>query len=89
MLKGLRFLSNSFFKKLIFPPFQVIVNSFEVRDKLESSDINKLLHLYSNKLRPRQSNANMFSLKCVNLRPDPDMPQAEESVINVNLQPLR
>ena len=67
----------------------LIVNSFEIRDKIESSDINKLLHLYSNKLRPRQSNANMFSIKCVNLRPDPDMPQSEESVVNVSLQPLR
>lgn len=67
----------------------LMINNFEVRDKLESSDINKLLHLYSNKLRPRQSNANMFGIKCVNLRPDPDLPKAEESVINVNLQPLR
>ena len=66
-----------------------LMKSFEIRDKLENSDINKLLHLYSNKLRPRQSNANMFSLKCVNLRPDPDMPTAEESVVNVTLQPLR
>ena len=31
----------------------------------------------------------MFSLKCINLRPDPDMPMAEETVVNVNLQPLR
>ena len=67
----------------------LLIRSFEIRDKLENSDINKLLHLYSNKLRPRQSNANMLSLKCVNLRPDPDMPTAEESVVNVTLQPLR
>ena len=67
----------------------LMIKSFEVRDKLENSDINKLLHLYSNKLRPRQSNANMFSLKCINLRPDPDMPTSEEVVVNVNLQPLR
>ena len=67
----------------------LLMKSFEIRDKLESSDINKLLHLYSNKLRPRQSNANMFCLKCINLRPDPDMPSAEESVVNVTLQPLR
>ena len=67
----------------------LLIKSFEIRDKLENSDINKLLHLYSNKLRPRQSNANMFSLKCINLRPDPDMPTAEESVVNITLQPLR
>ena len=67
----------------------VMIRSFEVRDKLENSDINKLLHLYSNKLRPRQSNANMFSIKVINLRTDPDMPMAEETVVNVNLQPLR
>lgn len=67
----------------------LIVNSFEIRDKLASSDINKLLHLYSNKLRPRQTNANMFCIKCVNVRPDPEAPLSEESIINVTLQPLR
>ena len=65
-----------------------IVKSFEIRDRLATSDINKLLHLYSNKMRPRQSNANMLCLKCVNLKPDFEH-QAEESIINVSLQPLR
>ena len=65
------------------------MKSFEVRDRLLSSDINKLVHLYSNKLRPRQSNANMFCLKVVNLRADLEAIQAEESIVNVSLLPLR
>lgn len=69
----------------------VIVKSFEVHDRLASSDINKLLHLYSSQVRPKQSNANMFSLKCVNLRPDDGGrgPVPEETNVSVSLQPLR
>ena len=47
-----------------------------------------MVHLYSSKLRPRQSNANMFCLKVVNLRADLDH-QTEESIVNVSLLPLR
>ena len=66
----------------------VLINSFEIRDRVKNSDINKLLHLYSSKIRPRQSHANMVSLRCVNIKPDFDY-QPEESIINVSLQPLK
>ena len=65
-----------------------LINSFEIRDRVRKSDINKLLHLYSSKLRPRQSNANMFNVKCVNIQPDYDY-QPEETIIIVSLQPLK
>ena len=65
-----------------------LINSFEIRDRVRKSDINKLVHLYSSKLRPRQSHANMLSLKCVNIKPDYDY-QPEESIITVSLQPLK
>jgi autophagy-related protein 2 len=68
----------------------VLLKSFEIVDKLAASDFNKLLHLYSCATLPRQSNANMFSLKCVNLRPDGGRgPIAEETNLSVSLQPLR
>lgn len=66
----------------------VVVNSFEVRDRLKASAINKLLHLYSSRHRPRQSSANMFCLKSLNFRPEFDH-QPEESIIRVTVQPLR
>ena len=65
-----------------------LVNSFEIRDRVRKSDINKLLHLYSSKIRPRQSHANMFNLKCLNIQPDYDY-QPEEAIIVVSLQPLK
>ena len=65
-----------------------LINTFEIRDRVKNSDINKLLHIYSSKLRPRQSHANMFNLKCINIKPDFDY-QPEESIINVSLQPLK
>ena len=41
----------------------LLVPSLEVRDRLVDSEINKLLHVFSNKTRPRQSSAHMISLK--------------------------
>lgn len=68
----------------------VVLKSFEIIDKLEASEFNKLLHLYSSSTLPRQSNANMFSLKCVNLRPDGGRgPIPEETNVSLSLQPLR
>ena len=68
----------------------VILKSFEIVDKLAASDFNKLLHLYTCSTLPRQSNSNMFSLKCVNLRPDGGRgPIPEETNLSLSLQPLR
>jgi hypothetical protein len=66
------------------------LRSFEIVDKLAASDFNKMLHLYSCSTLPRQSNANMFSLKCVNLRPEGGRgPIPEETNLSLSLQPLR
>ena len=66
----------------------LIVPSLEIRDKLGGSEINKLLHMYSSKTRPRQSSANMFHLKCLTVRPEPTN-QLQETSLKVSLQPLR
>ena len=66
----------------------LIVPSIEMRDRLTGSEINKLLHMYSSKTRPRQSSANMIHVKCLTIRPDPAS-QLEETSLKVSLQPLR
>ena len=66
----------------------LIVPSLEIRDKLGGSEINKLLHMYSSKTRPRQSSANMFHLKCLTVRPEPTN-QLQETSLKVSSQPLR
>ncbi len=68
----------------------VVLRAFEIVDRLAASDFNKLLHLHSSSVLPRQSNANMFSVKCVNLRLDGGRgPIPEETNVSVSLQPLR
>lgn len=58
----------------------LIIPSLEVRDKLGGSEINKLVHMYSSKTRPRQSSANMFHIKCLTIKPEPDNPLEETSL---------
>ena len=66
----------------------LLVPSLEVRDKLVGSEINKLLHPYSSKIRPRQSSANMIHIRCLTVRPDPTS-SLEEASLKVSLQPFR
>ena len=66
----------------------LIIPSLEIRDKLGGSEINKMLHMYSSKTRPRQSSANMIHIKCLTIRPEPAS-QLEETSLKVSLQPLR
>merc|ERR1719410_2057052 len=66
----------------------LIIPNLEIRDKLSGSEINKLLHMYSSKTRPRQSSANMLHLKCLTIRPEPQT-DLEETSLKVSLQPLR
>ena len=75
---------------ITFSSFQVlIVPKFEIRDRHFLSNINKLLHLYSNRALPRQTNANMLSVRCVQVRPDLRQPAALETNISVSAMPLR
>jgi hypothetical protein len=39
------------------------LHGFLLRDRLIDSEINKLLHGYANRSRPRQSSAHLLSLK--------------------------
>eukprot|EP00088_Acartia_fossae_P059445 TRINITY_DN7056_c0_g1_i2.p1 TRINITY_DN7056_c0_g1~~TRINITY_DN7056_c0_g1_i2.p1 ORF type:complete len:712 (+),score=179.37 TRINITY_DN7056_c0_g1_i2:77-2137(+) len=66
----------------------LLIPSLEIRDRLVDSEINKLLHVFSNKARPRQSSAHMISIKVLTVRPDATSNQ-EETALNVSLQPFR
>lgn len=66
----------------------LLVNEIEIRDRLESSHINKFLYQYSSEARPRQSHANMFAMKAVHVRPDPKL-IAQECCLKLSLLPLR
>ena len=44
----------------------LIIPSLEIRDKLGGSEINKMLHMYSSKTRPRQSSAKAKQGRVVN-----------------------
>jgi len=66
----------------------VLIPHFEVRDRLAGSEINKLLHGYNSKIRPRQSSAYMLHIKSLTVRPDPTS-QLEETSLKVSLQPFR
>lgn len=44
----------------------ILIQDFEIRDKLASSNINKFLYLYSSEAMPKQHDANMVSdLVCI------------------------
>ncbi|EFN86545.1 Autophagy-related protein 2-like protein A [Harpegnathos saltator] len=66
----------------------LLVNEIEIRDRLASSRINKFLYQYSSEARPKQSHANMFTMKAVHVRPDPRL-SAQECCLKLSLLPLR
>ncbi|XP_075223558.1 autophagy-related 2 [Lycorma delicatula] len=66
----------------------LIVQEFEIRDRLKSSQINKFLYQYTSETRPKQSQANMITIKAVHLRPDPKM-NVQECCLKVTMLPLR
>ena len=63
LLPQLLLLLKLLFLQQLLP--QLLLPSFEIRDKLVGSEINKLLHSYSSKTRPRQSSANMLHVRCL------------------------
>lgn len=66
----------------------LLIGDLEVRDRLEVSQINKLLYQQSSEQRPRQSHANMITIKATHMRPDPHQ-AAQECSLRISLLPLR
>jgi len=66
----------------------LVVNDLEVRDRLESSQINKFLYCFHSESSPKQSHANMLLIKA--LLTKPERPSTDrECRLRVSLQPLR
>jgi len=66
----------------------LLIPNLEIRDRLVESEINKLLHSFGSKARPKQSSAHMISIKSLTVRPDPDS-DLEETSLKVSMQPFR
>ncbi|KAI4495649.1 hypothetical protein M0802_008484 [Mischocyttarus mexicanus] len=66
----------------------LLVNEIEIRDRLASSHINKFLYQYSSEAKPKQSHANMFTMKAAHLRPDPKL-STQECCLKLSVLPLR
>ncbi|KAM3960547.1 LOW QUALITY PROTEIN: autophagy-related protein 2 homolog A-like [Aphomia sociella] len=64
------------------------ISKIEILDRLECSNINKLLSQYKLKDEPERLNAHMLIVKAVHLRPEPALP-AQECCLKVSLLPLR
>ncbi|KAI4468676.1 autophagy-related 2 isoform a [Holotrichia oblita] len=66
----------------------LLVSELEIRDRLESSQMNKFLYQYVSESRPKQSHAHMIVIKAVHVRPDPKL-RAQECHLRVSMLPLR
>ncbi|CAG0883695.1 unnamed protein product [Darwinula stevensoni] len=66
----------------------LVISDIEILDRLSSSQINKFLYLYSSEAMPRQTHANMLSVKAVHSRPDMSA-GAEECSLRISVSPLR
>ncbi|KAG5882217.1 hypothetical protein JTB14_024728 [Gonioctena quinquepunctata] len=66
----------------------LVISDVEIRDRLESSEINKFLYQYTSQVRPKQSHAHMIVIKALHIRPDPKL-KTEECCLKVSLLPLR
>lgn len=66
----------------------LLVYDIEVRDRLASSMINKFLYRFSSENIPKQSSANMISIRLLVTKPE-DKARSEEASLRVSLQPLR
>lgn len=68
--------------------FVLVVNNFEIKDKLQSSSINKFLYRFHSESSPRQAHAKAMLVKLLQIRPEGvDAPL--ENKLRISLQPLR
>jgi len=67
----------------------LIISEIEIRDRLISSDINKLLyHPFKNNI-PKKGNANMLTVKALNVRSNSNKQRAKECSLKVSILPIR
>lgn len=66
----------------------LLIYDLEIRDRLVSSQLNKFLYCFSSENLPKQSSANMVTIKLLVSKPE-DEARSEEASLRVSLQPLR
>ncbi|KAL0269663.1 UNVERIFIED_CONTAM: hypothetical protein PYX00_007315 [Menopon gallinae] len=66
----------------------LLIQDMELRDRLATSPINKFLYQYTSEAKPKQSQAQMVTIKSVIMRSDPKL-NAQECCLKVSLLPLR
>ncbi|XP_033148965.1 LOW QUALITY PROTEIN: autophagy-related protein 2 homolog A [Drosophila busckii] len=67
----------------------LIISDIEIRDRLVSSDINKLLYHPSKNIMQQRTYENMVTVKSVNARTDIPKNWAEECSLKVSILPIR
>ncbi|XP_028968074.1 autophagy-related protein 2 homolog B [Galendromus occidentalis] len=78
------------FRHEVYPPDQkktsrqcLFIKDIQIKDKVATSEMNKFLYQFSNDSLPKQSNANMLTLKITHIASD------NECSIFMSLKPLR
>ncbi|XP_014205961.1 autophagy-related protein 2 homolog B [Copidosoma floridanum] len=66
----------------------LLISNIEMRDRLATSQINKFLYQYSSDALPKQTHANMFSVRALHVRPDPQI-ASQECSLKISLLPVR
>ncbi|XP_074042301.1 autophagy-related 2 isoform X2 [Leptinotarsa decemlineata] len=89
LLVGIRFQYEIYPETTIHASRQVLsISDYCIKDKLESSRINKFLYHDVNELRPKQTRAHMIVIKAIYIRPDTRINRQELSLV-VSMLPLR
>lgn len=66
----------------------LVINNIEVKDKLLTSEFNKMLYLHTSPSKPKQYYANMVVIKLVHNRTNPLL-NIDECSLKVSLLPIR
>lgn len=67
----------------------LVISELEVRDRLQTSEINKFLYHPSAKHLPNKSSQHMVVIKALHVRPHPSKSISEECSLRISLLPLR
>lgn len=86
----IRFSFDAYPKHSIYASRQVLVISdIEIRDRLLSSDINKLLYHPNKNNIPQKNDENMITVKALNVRSNVKKNREEECSLKVSILPIR
>lgn len=67
----------------------LIVSEMEIRDRLQSSEINKFLHHPTGNFLPNKGSKHMVVIKALNVRPFPHRTPTQECSLRISLLPMR